>query len=399
LWVSRKFVTAAVFVLVAAACTSAGAEVADQAAEAIAPPTSAPPTTTAPPPPTTTTVADPLPEPETIGALSRLGRMTWELHDLDFMVTHVGSYKEGYVALLYPSLAHRPEYGGLAEPGLVATSEDGVAWTPLPEQPGTSSAFTAQVLAVDGDRLVVLGRPFAQSGAPRTDDLLAFVWDGLAWSEVPVDIPVGSLTRGGQIDAGYLADGTPIFLTVHGGAWYEAATGFDYAPETTQAWPSFLARFDTIDVWPTDSGISLPATTIAAALEHEGRCVAVATPGSGGQAWTSTDGSEWMRIAPIAAPWGPAQDGFVVSPEIIEAGEIGWVAVGSWSGTGAIWVSSDGISWGLLEEIPGPAGWDPRVPWPPATVVDDERMLIYGRAHDAVLPSSSSMVWVGTVDE
>jgi hypothetical protein len=53
----------------------------------------------------------------------------------------------------------------------------------------------------------------------------------------------------------------------------------------------------------------------------------------------------------------------------------------------------------LLEEVPGPAGWDPRVPWPPATAVDDERILIYGRAYDAVLPASSSMVWVGTVDE
>ena len=87
-----------------------------------------------------------------------------------------------------------------------------------------------------------------------------------------------------------------------------------------------------------------------------------------------------------------------MSPEIIDAGGLGWVAVGSWSGNGAVWVSRDGLQWGLIEDVPGPAGWDPRVPWPPATVVDDERILIYGRAHDAELPAAPSMVWVGTVD-
>ncbi len=388
----RQLVTAAAFLLGAASCTAVGAETTE-------PPTTTPPPTTQPPTTTATTTTievEALPEPETISTLSSLGRMTWQMYDLDFMVTHVGSFGGGYAALLYPSLSHRPEYRGIAEPGLVATSVDGIEWTPLTEQPGGQEAFTAQLLTVDGSQLVVFGRPYTESGAPRTDELQAFVWDGAAWGELAVHIPVGSLTRGGQLDAGYLADGTPVFLSTRGGAWYQAESGFDYRPAMTEAWPNFITRFDTIEVWPTDSGVTLPASTIAAAMEYDGRFVAAATPGSGGQAWTSTDGQVWESIAPIAAPWG--QGGGVVSPEIIDAGGLGWVAVGSWSGNGAVWVSRDGVRWGHLDELPGPAGWDPRIPWPPATVVDDQRILIYGRAHDAVLPAAPSMVWVGTVD-
>jgi len=336
--------------------------------------------------------------PETISTLTRLGRMTWQLHDLDFMVTHVGSYEDGYVALLYDSLSHRPEYRGIAEPAVVATSSDGVVWTPLTTQPGGSEPFTAQMLAVDDDRLLVLGRPYTESGMPIVGEVLAFVWERGAWNEFPVHVPVGSLTRGGELDVGYMPDGAPVFLSRRGGAWYQSATGFDYLPAATERWPNFLLRFDTIEVWPSDSGVTMPTSTIAAVIEYEGRFVAAGTPGSGGQAWTSTDGRQWQPIDRIAAAWGATQADIVVSPEIIDAGEIGWVAVGSWTGTGAVWISADGISWGLLEDVPGPAGWDVRVPWPPATVVDDERILIYGRAYDAVLPSSASMVWVGTVD-
>ena len=190
----------------------------------------------------TTTTVEPLPQAETISTLSNLGRMTWQMYDLDFMVTHVGSFGDGYTALLYDSLSHRPEYRGLAEPGLVATSVDGVIWTPLPQQPGGQEAFTAQLLAVHGDQLLVFGRPYTESGAPRTDELQAFVWDGAVWGELAVHIPVGSLTRGGQLDAGYLADGTPVFLSTRGGAWYQAESGFDYRPATTKSCPAIEAR-------------------------------------------------------------------------------------------------------------------------------------------------------------
>jgi len=393
--VLRLFVTATSVALLAAACSSATAETVGTDP---APTSTSIATTTTAPPPTTTTTMEPIPEPETISTLSRLGRMTWQLHDLDFMVTHVGSFADGYAALLYDSLSHRPEYRGIAEPAIVATSEDGVVWTPLPVQPGGTEPFTAQMLMVDDDRLLVVGRPYTESGAPRTDEISAFVWERGAWNEFAIHVPIGSLTRGGELDAGYFADGTPVFLSRRGGAWYQSDDGFDYIPAATERWPNFLLRFDTIEVWTTDSGITMPTSTIATVIEHDGRFVAVGTPGSGGQAWTSTDGENWVRIDRIAAAWGDTQADIVVSPEIIDAGDLGWVAVGAWTGTGAVWVSSDGISWGLLDDVPGPAGWDVRIPWPPATVVDDERILIYGRAHDAVLPSSASMVWVGTVD-
>lgn len=388
----REFVTAATFMLFAAACTSVGAGT-TQPPATTAPPTTAATTTTAAP---ATTVAEPPPEPETISTLSQLGRMTWQLYDLDFLVTHVGTYNGGYAALLYPGLADRPEYRGFAEPAVVATSTDGVIWEPLDSQPNPGHRFTAQLLAVDSDRLLVFGRPYGESGTPRTDEVEAFQWDGEAWDAIPVNIPEGSLTNSGQLDVGYLTDGTPVFIGVGGGAWIEAADGFDYLPAMTRSWPNFITRFDAISVWGADSGVTMPAGTIAAAAEYDGRLVAAATPGSGGIAWTSIDGIDWQSIAPIAAPWGDGSN--VVSPEVIDAGELGWVAVGSWSGNGAVWVSRDGIEWGLIEEVPGPAGWDVRIPWPPATVVDGERILIYGRAHDAQLPAAPSMVWVGTVD-
>lgn len=382
----RQLIIATVFVIAAAACTAVGAE------------TTAPPTTRA----TTTTVASTtttqlLSAHETINTLSGLGRMTWELYDLDFLVTHAGTYGDGYAALLYPSLSHRPEYRGLAEPAVVATSSDGVRWEPLALQPNDGAGFTAQLLAVDGDRLIVFGRPLSDIGIPRTDVVHAFAWDGTAWEELPVNAPPGSLLNGGQLDVGYLSDGTPVFIGASGGAWIQSADEFAYLPAMTDdAWPNFIIRFDAISVWSRDSGVVMPTSTVAAATEHDGRFVALATPGSGGQAWTSVDGVQWQSIDPITAPWGTG-DG-VVSPEIVDAGGVGWVAVGSWSGHGAVWVSRDGIDWGLIDDLPGPAGWDPRVPWPPATVVDNQRILIYGRAFDARLPASPSMVWVGTVD-
>jgi hypothetical protein len=391
---SRVVVALATAALFAAACNGAEAVPSEHRQDPPAPPPTLPTTTGAP----TTTAADEAAIPETITTLSRLGRMTWQMYDLDFLVTHVDTYGDGYVALIYDSLSHRPEYRGIATPGHVAVSTDGVVWTDLKEQPGEAGAFTPQMLVVDNDGLLVFGRPYTESGLPKMDELLAFAWNGEHWTELPISIPVGTLTRGGELDAGYFSDGTPVFLSRRGGAWYQSDTGFEYRPAATERWPNFLVRFDTIDVWRTDSGVVMPSSTIASVIAHEGRIVAVATPGSGGQAWTSTDGVEWVPIAPIAAAWGPTQTDIVVSPEVLDAGGLGWVAVGSWTGTGAVWVSSDGIAWGLLEDVPGPAGWDVRVPWPPATVVDEQRILIYGRAYDAVLPSPSSMVWVGTVD-
>lgn len=99
-------------------------------------------------------------------------------------------------------------------------------------------AFTAQMLTVDGDRLLVLGRPYAESGAPRTDEILAFVWERGTWNEFPMHVPVGALTRGGELDAGYFADGTPVFLSRRGGVWYQSDDGFDYIPAATERWPT-----------------------------------------------------------------------------------------------------------------------------------------------------------------
>lgn len=387
----RQLATATVVVIVAAACSAVGAETTQPAPTT--PPTTTATTTTA----ASTTTTEPLVAHETISTLSGLGRMTWQLYDLDFLVTHVGTYGDGYAALLYPSLSHRPEYRGVAEPGVVATSSDGVRWEPMALQPNDGTGFTAQLLAIDGERLTVFGRPLSEIGTPRTDVVQAFQWNGTAWGELPVNAPRGSLINGGQLDVGYLSDGTPVVVGASGGAWIQSADEFVYRPAMTDdAWPNFILRFDAISIWPRDSGVVMPTSTVAAATEHDGRFVALATPGSGGQAWTSSDGVQWQSIDPITAPWGTGSG--VVSPEIIDAGGVGWVAVGSWSGHGAVWVSRDGVDWALIEDLPGPAGWDPRVPWPPATAVDDQRILIYGRAFDAQLPASSSMVWVGTVD-
>jgi hypothetical protein len=379
--------------LLSAACTAAGAIPASEPGPAHPPRL----TTTSRPPPTT--VADLRPEPQTVKAVSGLGRMTWQMYPLDYLVTHADSYQGGYVALLYDSLSHRPEYRGIATPGLVATSSDGVVWTPLPLQPGNRGTFTAQVLAIDErGQLIVLGRPLSEIGAPDVFELLAYTWDGEVWTEVPVQTPDGSLTRGGELDVAYLADGSVMFVGVEGGAWYLSDSGFEYGPANTDGWPNFLARFDTIHAWPLGTGVVMPSSSLATMMEYEGRYVAVALPGRGGVAWTSTDGLNWTQIE-INAPWAsPNGAPAVVSPEVVDAGGLGWVAVGSWTANGAVWVSRDGVTWSHIEELPGPAGWDPRVPWPPATVVDDERILIYGRAHDAVTPATQSMVWVGTVD-
>ncbi len=396
----RLFVTATAVLLIVAACSMG---------DATEPATTQVPhlTTTSRPPPAPP--APELPEPERVSTLTGIGRMTWELYPLDYLVTHVDSYKGGYVALLYDGLSHRPEYRGIAEPGVVATSLDGVIWTPLPDQPGDPGNFTAQVLAIeDNGDLIVLGRPLNDINVPQTSELLAYTWNGGSWEELPVSVPFGSTTRGGELDAAYLDDGSVMFVggwaieddgqVIVPGAWYVSEGELIYGPANTDGWPNFLARFDTVHAWPNGSGMEMPSSTVAFITEHDGRFVAIALPGHRGQAWTSADGQKWESIQ-INAPWNPSNgDQSVVTPEVVDAGELGWIAVGSWTATGAVWVSRDGVTWGHVEELPGPAAWDPRVPWPPATVVDDQRMLIYARAYNAVSPVSQSMVWVGTVD-
>jgi hypothetical protein len=132
-------------------------------------------------------------------------------------------------------------------------------------------------------------------------------------------------------------------------------------------------------VWPAAGGYTSPADIIGAMVQRDGRFVAVSWMGAGGTAWSSTDGAAWEEIDPIVAPW-PGTADRIVTPEVVDAGGLGWLAVGSFGAPSVVWLSADGLTWVPLEGVTlGPT--DLIVPWPPpSTVVDDRRILIYGRS-------------------
>ncbi len=319
----RFLIVATALALLVVAC--APAESNEPASDSTTPPPAVnitPSTTTtqptAPSEPTSTT----LPR-ETFTTQTLLGPMTWQLHDLDYLVTHVDSFEGGYVALLYESLSHRPEYRGVAEPGIVATSPDGV-------EPAFLTAGRDRGVHPAGPRRrrhrPRRVRPGVRGESLAEDPRAVCVCLGRRRVVInPGGNAGGDFSRGGELDIGFVDGGESVLLRRRSGTWYQSGTGFEFRPGVIDAWPTPWYRFDNVEVFPARSGVTAPDTNIVSMTEHEGRYVAVAMIGSGGKAWTSNDGREWVSIEPISAPWNPTGRDLVVSPEVIDAGgSAGW---------------------------------------------------------------------------
>lgn len=220
----------------------------------------------------------------------------------------------------------------LAESGSIATSLDGVTWTPRPLTVTAESAGPVQFFN---------GRFFLQSlhaGTPRTH----FSVDGINWQHLPANVPA----RG----QGYATDGLRIL-------------GFA---------DNYLALSeDGINWRPTN----LPPGA-GYALAHDGARFV----GSNGAAHTSTDGSTWTPLA--AAPpalkaihiaggtwlmysrdpvgvYTSSDNGATFRPHpgnvSPNADRLTWVANGRFFqfGDGRIHGSRDGLAWTGFGEIPG----------------------------------------------
>ncbi len=408
--VHRGLIVATVLVLAATACTGGTDTTA-------APTTQASTTSTTSSGSGTTTTTQPA-SPGGLATLvdevtveTALGLMTWTRYELSQLITHAAPYGDGYVGLIFQKLSHRPEFNvGAAEPGIVATSPDGVAWTPLPQQPGEPGTFTPSVLNVVGTEIQVVGRALVD-GKIQPDGLLAFTYDGSSWSEVSVDDPEpGYGERGGSLDIGTVVDESTLIRAGNNGEfsvagfWAGGGGRLAFATQPAHVWPIEWPRSDVVPVWPIDGGYTTPAEIVGAIVENEGRFAAISWMGGGGLAWTSSDGATWESIEPITAPWPGAADR-IVTPEVVDAGGLGWLAVGSFGAPSVVWLSADGITWVPLDGVTAPGPTDLIVPWPPpSTVVDDERILIYGRS-PVELPDPSEgyfvpepsppMLWVG----
>ena len=322
--------------------------------------TAAPPSTTSPA--TTATAAPP------VGSFGTFG---WERHDVGELITYAAPWRDGYVAL---------------RGDRVASSADGITWEEWPEQPfdeltdryGTQLALTID----DGDVVVVVAesgvrlRAFASKGDEPWRNL-TFEPGEVAYEGRPLAVIVnrddGVYVR---LKATYLRQGDSFIATPLPDDL--ASVGWAWAHVT-----------------PSWNGITLPEDTRAIG-EKDGRFTAFTGPG---ETWTSSDGTTWRSIEPVAAPFnatdcGPAVP--AITPEVVETGGLGWFAAGSSCAPTVVWHSPDGVQWQTIGNIEGLSGFDIFVPFPPFIVVDDRRVLIYGNLYDDTPGRPSGAVWIGT---
>jgi hypothetical protein len=346
-------------VLLLAACSDTADDSADTTLAATTTTTAAPTTTTEAP--TTTTAPF-------VGSVESF---EWEMHELSDFVTYPARWRDGYVAL-------RGDW--------VVSSVDGITWEAWPEQPAELADRNQAQLALvvdDGDVVVVV----AKASAP----FRAFASEGdEPWRELAFE--PGTLTDSGrrlevilnaddglyvQLRETYLRQGESFVVT-------SLPDDLAYDP----GWTDAVRRS-----W---SGITMPDETYTVG-ERDGRFTAFTWP-ERGETWTSTDGSTWQSIDPVAVPvtatsCHPPEP--AVSPQVVETGPLGWFAAGSWCAPTVVWYSPDGVQWQTIDNIERLSGFDIFIPLPPTLVVEDQRVLIYGNLADAEPGRPDPAVWIG----
>jgi hypothetical protein len=128
------------------------------------------------------------------------------------------------------------------------------------------------------------------------------------------------------------------------------------SPNASASW--LAARVEqpaAIEAAPTDAPVfcspchPIIGTYIDSIVASHGSYLAFGhdQPPSHAAAWTSTDASDWHRVATLPAPEGSG----IAAGLVVEDGAI--LAVGESAGVGAVWQSADGLAW-TLTALPAP---------------------------------------------
>jgi hypothetical protein len=205
-----------------------------------------------------------------------LGTMEWTwLEQLPFPAYHVNwitSFEDGFVAIGHG------EPDRWTEETTLWTSQDGLAWEIMEDQPDADGMWNLQPY-----RNGLIAQAWEQERS-----FLAF-YDGGKWGEI--EIPTGDSAE--YFDVRYLvtAGNKTLLITV---AWSE---GYGAGPDAHQAWligPDNVPQPASLPVgfWEGDD-------TIGLAGSDEGFVLATTSHGSPRslQIWFSQDGQEWREIA------------------------------------------------------------------------------------------------------
>ena len=210
------------------------------------------------------------------------------------------------------------------EVGVVWTSADGAAWTRAEGGPDLIGAQLIDVIATDDGLVAVGGYPGRDAGATFTSD------DGEVWTLT---------TTPGVFERSFtwaVTAGGPGFVAVGWMRNDDPGVGFD---------PAFWTSTDGV-AWtlaPTPDGA--PGAQVRDVIAVDGRLLAVGDLLEAGQAfaWTSDDGVSWEL--------GAERDSFTralvadVQPFLDGA-----LAVGGRDDDGAAWLSADGERWHVDED-------------------------------------------------
>lgn len=310
---------------------------------------------------------------------------------------------------------------------VVWSSRDGRSWELLPHQ----AAFDLGAMhhaATDGQRIVVTGRRGGPSITETHTEGPPAVWlsdDGVTWEVVESDdvLPehIASTTNG-FVGARNTDDGPQFFASDDGRTWQA----------TTDAGDHGLGRVEDLAIGRDGATIVavgyhevvnaeglLDSSTAASWHSPDGRAwerapeqeaFVVASPGgthmfavastasqwvalglaptdgaSDSAAWTSPDGLRWTRIPPLASPTGLDAMVHAVTwsgQDLVATGTVS----GAGGSVGAMWVSTDGTEWRLVDGQPDLAEGTPT-----ALLTDSDELLAVGAR------STETDHWVGVV--
>ena len=273
----------------------------------------------------------------------------------------------------------------------VWTSVDGLEWTRVVDHDGALGGPGDQDATgvIAGDELMV-AVGYDQS---ETVDQDVAVWtsrDGLAWTRVPHDEGVfggeGNQATGavGWSASGFVAVGYDVEVA-GAGPDFDAAVWVSPDGASWARVPHDEPVFGG-DGWQgMETVLAGPAGIVALGYsDHDDNGYDVAV-------WTSTDGSDWVRVPHDDDVFGGVGEQLVRD---VAALDVGLVAVGRDAASGdddaAVWISADGADWTQLqdESFGGPGEQEMR-----GTTVFDDDVIAVGT--DRLTGEPAAVVWVG----
>jgi hypothetical protein len=242
-------------------------------------------------------------------------------------------------------------------PGLVAVgspdralfSSDGLTWelaSVPPVPPGVSGGgadlqVSMSDVAAAGDRLVAIGSAFKTDDAESREAVMWISADGRTWTDVPLDAEV--FPRGSRISSvtggpdGFIAimddesGPDPVRFSPDGRRWLRVGTEGD--------------PFRSSQPGPGAGSVSVRSVTAGSsgfvAVGRDEMCNDVGECVGEAAVWISQDGRSWVRVptGPVFRPSAPADPEQWTGAEYVFPWGSGFLAIGSYEGDGAVWMS------------------------------------------------------------